>query len=104
MSTTKAFAVGVATNLSNPKAVLFFGAIFAQFIRPGMGWQWMVAIAATLIITGLLWFVGFALAVRALAKPIQQHGWAIDLVTGMIFIAIAVWMLIEGLAGLPALF
>ena len=104
MSTTKAFAVGVATNLSNPKAILFFGAIFAQFIRPGMGWQWMVAIAATLIITGLAWFVGFALAVRALARPIQQHGWAIDLVTGLIFIAIAVWMLIEGLAGLPALF
>ena len=104
MSTTKAFAVGVATNLSNPKAILFFGAIFAQFIRPGMGWQWMVAIAATLIITGLAWFVGFALAVRALARPIQQHGWAIDLVTGVIFIVIAVWMLIEGLAGLPALF
>lgn len=98
LSTSRAFGLGVATNLSNPKALLFFGAIFAQFVRPDMGWQWMVAIAVTLILTGLAWFVGFAVAVRALAAPIQRYGYAIDIVTGVIFVAIGVWMVFTGLS------
>lgn len=103
MAPAHALSIGVATNLSNPKAVLFFAAVFAQFIRPGMGWEWMVAIAATLIVTGLAWFVGFAMAVRALAKPIARYGYLIDLATGVLFCAIAVWMLWEGLTGLVSL-
>ena len=103
MAPAHALGIGVATNLSNPKAVLFFAAVFAQFIRPGMGWGWMVAIAATLIVTGLAWFVGFAMAVRALAKPIARYGYLIDLATGVLFCAIAVWMLWEGLTGLVSL-
>lgn len=100
LTPARAFGLGVATNLSNPKALLFFGAIFAQFVRPGMGWGWMVAIAVTLIVTGLVWFVGFAVAVRALAKPIQRYSWAIDAFAGAVFIAIALWMIVEGLQGL----
>lgn len=96
----RAFGLGVATNLANPKALLFFAAVFAQFVRPDMGWQWMAAIAATLIFTGAAWFVGFAAAVRALARPIQRYGAAIDAVTGAIFSALAVWMLCEGLSAL----
>lgn len=97
LTPARAFGLGVATNLSNPKALLFFGAIFAQFVRPDMGWQWMVAIAVTLIVTGLAWFTGFAVAVRALAAPIQRYGYAIDMVTGVIFVAIGVWMVYSGL-------
>jgi len=96
----RAFGLGVATNLANPKALLFFAAVFAQFVSPGMGWQWMAAIAATLIVTGTAWFVGFAAAVRALARPIQRYGAVIDAVTGAIFAALAVWMLWEGLSAL----
>lgn len=96
----RAFGLGVATNLANPKALLFFAAVFAQFVRPDMGWQWMAAIAVTLIVTGTAWFVGFAAAVRALARPIQRYGAVIDAVTGAIFAALAVWMLWEGLSAL----
>nr|WP_256478198.1 LysE family translocator [Corynebacterium stercoris] len=104
LTPARAFGLGVATNLSNPKALLFFGAIFAQFVRPGMGWGWMVTIAVTLIVTGLVWFVGFAVAVRALAKPIQRFSWAIDAFAGAVFIAIALWMIVEGLQGLGGMF
>lgn len=96
----RAFGLGVATNLANPKALLFFAAVFAQFVRPDMGWQWMAAIAVTLIATGTAWFVGFAAAVRALARPIQRYGAVIDAVTGAIFAALAVWMLWEGFSAL----
>lgn len=85
------FVTGVLTNLSNPKAVLFFGAIFAQFAHIG----WLAAPA--LIVTGTIWFVGFALGVRAMSRVISEHGTLIDATTGAIFIALAIWMLWEGL-------
>lgn len=88
------FRLGVLTNLSNPKALLFFGAIFAQFLRPGAG----VGTAVMLITTGVVWFVGFALAVDKLKGPVQRYGHVIDMVAGAIFAAIAVWMIWEGLA------
>lgn len=102
-SPARAFGLGVATNLSNPKALLFFAAIFAQFVRPDMGWQWTVAIATTLILTGVAWFVGFAAAVRALAAPIQRYGYAIDMVTGVIFVALGAWMLIDAASSIQVL-
>lgn len=88
---SRPFLTGVATNLSNPKAVLFFGAIFAQFAH--VGW-WAVPL---LVVTGIIWFVGFALAVRAMASKIERYGRWIDVVTGVIFILLATWMLWEGL-------
>lgn len=88
------FRLGILTNLSNPKAILFFGAIFAQFLEPGAG----VGTALLLISTGLVWFVGFALAVDKLKGPVQRYGYVVDAVAGAIFTAIAVWMIWEGLA------
>jgi len=38
----RAYKLGVVTNLSNPKALVFFGALFAQFIRPDMSPTWTV--------------------------------------------------------------
>lgn len=104
LSTAKAFGIGVATNLSNPKAVLFFGAVFAQFVRPGMGWEWMLAILLTLVVIGFAWFVGFALLVDTFAGFLERHGHVVDIVTGLIFIALAVWMVVEGASGLITLF
>lgn len=101
-STGKAFGIGVATNLSNPKAVLFFGAVFAQFVRPGMGWEWMLAILLTLVVIGFAWFVGFALLVDTFAGFLERHGHVVDIVTGLIFIALAAWMVVEGASTLIA--
>jgi len=67
------FRLGVATNLSNPKAVLFFGAIFAQFSAG-------LPEALLLIGAGLAWFFRFALLAAKLAG----------------FIGIAAWMIFSG--------
>nr|WP_231375925.1 LysE family translocator [Corynebacterium aquatimens] len=99
-SSSKAFWVGVATNLSNPKAVLFFGAVFAQFIKPGMGWEWMVAILVTMVITGVAWFVGFALLIDVIAGFLDRWGYLVDIVAGVIFAVLAVWMIFEGATAL----
>ncbi|BAU94513.1 threonine efflux protein [Corynebacterium suranareeae] len=91
---------GIATNLSNPKAVLFFGSVFAQFIRPDMGVGWSAFIGALLIVTGLLWFIGFAVLVRKLAASITRNGAIIDLITGVIFISLGMFMIFEGVVGI----
>lgn len=95
-----ALRVGVATNLSNPKAVLFFGSVFAQFITPDMGLGWSVFLAVFLIITGLLWFVGFAVLVRTFATAVTRNGAVIDLITGVIFIALGMFMVWQGVVGI----
>lgn len=100
VSTGKAFGLGVTTNLSNPKAVLFFGAVFAQFVTPGMGWGWIVAITVTLVVIGVVWFVGFALLVDVFAGAIARYGHFVDIVSGVIFTALAVWMIVDGVSGL----
>ena len=99
---SQALRTGIATNLSNPKAVLFFGAVFAQFVRPDMGFAGMALIALTLILIGLAWFTGFALAVRWLAAPIERYGHYIDIGTGIIFVSLALWMLWEGVTGVAS--
>ena len=48
-----AYKLGVVTNLSNPKALVFFGAVFAQFIRPDMSPTWTVAVAVILLAMSL---------------------------------------------------
>ncbi|RSZ61173.1 LysE family translocator, partial [Corynebacterium hylobatis] len=89
----RAWRQGLTTNLANPKAVLFFGAVFAQFIRPDMGTVWALTIAVMLIVTGVVWFVGFALGVRLLAVKLVRNAAVIDIVSGVVFIALALFML-----------
>lgn len=102
MSSSRAFRLGVTTNLSNPQAVLFFGAVFAQFVRPDMGWGWMAVVAITLAVVGVVWFVGFALLITMAAKPLQRYGWVIDVLAGVIFVALGIWMVVEGAMALLA--
>nr|VDG62060.1 Homoserine/homoserine lactone efflux protein [Streptococcus thermophilus] len=102
LSPRRAFVTGVLTNLSNPKAVLFFGAVFAQFMRPGMGWGWMALILVTLVLIGVGWFVGFAVGVDKLAGVLARWGHIVDIVTGVIFLALAVWMIVEGALSIAA--
>ena len=67
------------------------GAIFAQFAH--LGW----VAAPVMVVTGTIWFVGFALAVQAMSQLITKYSKLIDVITGSIFIALAIWMLREGL-------
>lgn len=97
LSPRRALGVGLATNLSNPKAVLFFAAVFAQFVKPAMGWQWTVVIVATLAVLGIAWFVGFALLVDKIGAWLATHRHWVDVITGLIFVALASWIIVESL-------
>src|SRR5699024_5219871 len=59
-----AFRLGLYTNLSNPKALVFFGAVFAQFIRPEMSIAWTFAVGIWLLALSTAWFVIVTFIVR----------------------------------------
>ncbi|MCP1388573.1 LysE family translocator [Corynebacterium aquatimens] len=99
---SQAFRVGMATNLSNPKSVLFFGAVFAQFVKPEMGWEWFAIILLSLVLIGFIMSAGFALLVDVFAGFLDRYGYLVDIITGTIFVVLAMWMIRDGVIGLGA--
>lgn len=84
--------LGIVTNLSNPKAVIFYTALLSQFLPPEPTWGAQAVIISVLTLSGLAWFVGVAIASSAAAFRAwfgRAASW-LDLVAGMLFIAIAV--------------
>lgn len=93
----RAYKLGMLTNLSNPKALVFFGAVFAQFIRPDMGLEWTVFIAIILTVVSVVWFSTFALIVRAAARFLTKYSAHLDIGSGLIFGALGCVMIYEGI-------
>jgi threonine efflux protein len=92
MSSLTGFKVGLYTNLLNPKALIFFITLFSVLITPQVNDSTKVAATILLFILSLAWFSLLALI---LSKPrVQQKLLAansiIDLLVGIIFIAVAV--------------
>ena len=52
---------GFWTNLLNPKAVVFFTAVFAQFIHPSMSFSAQMLYGCTPVFVEFLWFSGLAI-------------------------------------------
>lgn len=96
----RAYKLGMLTNLSNPKALVFFGAVFAQFIRPDMGLEWTVFIAILLTVVSVAWFSTFALIVRAAARFLTKYSAHLDIGSGLIFGALGCVMIYEGILAL----
>ncbi|MEP7160482.1 MAG: LysE family translocator [Dermatophilaceae bacterium] len=64
-----AFAAGLATNLSNPKALVFFGALLTPLLDAGAGLGHGVAVMVGMVAVALAWFLSIAtLAAGALSS------------------------------------
>ncbi|AGP29803.1 LysE family translocator [Corynebacterium terpenotabidum] len=102
MTTTQAWRLGVATNLSNPKALVFFGAVFAGFIDPDTSWTARSVVLVMMLVTGVAWFVfvAYAVSVPALSRRLQTAGAWIDITAGAVFLLIAAVLVIEGFSRL----
>ncbi|MDK4268899.1 MULTISPECIES: LysE family translocator [Corynebacterium] len=98
-----AYRMGLVCDLSNPKVVIFFGAIFANFIDPGMGVGGNVVVAAVLILESLVLFVGVGLSTRAVSKWMAKNSAWVDIVSGIVFLLLGVIILFEGIRGLIAM-
>ena len=93
------FRLGLLTNLSNPKAVLFFASILAPHFAQSTAW-WMTFITVVLLwVTTLLIF--FSIVTLVSAPPVRRRilrltPW-IDAVAGVLFIAVALLLEFQGI-------
>jgi threonine/homoserine/homoserine lactone efflux protein len=95
---THSFGIGI----SNPKAVLFFAALFPQFLPEDGGPSLMALLVVTFVIVKFFILGGYALgarqAVKLLHKP--EHARRGRMLTGLIFIAFGALMIWAALSAL----
>jgi len=92
MSDIAALRGGFITNLFNPKATMFFLALFTQIIDPHIGMAQQVVYGLTCILMTMLWFsiVATVLTTPAIrARFLKMSKW-IDRVCGGLFIALGI--------------
>ena len=95
ISTTKAFAQGFVTNVTNAKVLLFYLAFLPQFVTPGVRdtTVGLLLLGLSFGVTGSLWNCGVALAASATAPAFARSGRArrlLDAIAGAILLAIAI--------------
>jgi threonine efflux protein len=82
--------LGVMTNLANPKALVFFGALFSSLLPSGTGPAGRAGLLAVMLATALAWFsmvaaVGASGPVNSLYRRAER---AIDTITGGLFVGL----------------
>ena len=86
----KAFRSGFVTNLLNPKATLFFLALFTQIARPETPMAVQILFGLTCVVMVVLWFTAVAFFLttpRVRAGFLKISAW-IDRTCGALFIAL----------------
>jgi threonine efflux protein len=91
--------LGLVTNLSNAKAVVFFVALFANVVPAGARWWETVLVFVLLVAVGLAWFTAVAWmgSVERLAAAFRRHGAAGELAAGALFLVLALALLVSAL-------
>lgn len=95
--TTRPFRLGIITNLSNPKALLFFTALFSQ-LMPGNATMFdRTLIVIVLTIIGFVWFIVFALLTSSTGfqRWFSRATPYIDIAAGIVFLLVAGFVLVE---------
>ncbi|MBK4216815.1 LysE family translocator [Paracoccus caeni] len=96
------FGVGI----SNPKAVLFFAALFPQFIPVGSGASVLALLVLTFVVVKLVVLGGYALGARRIGQMLRkpEHARHGRLLTGGIFVlfgALMIWSALSEHLGQP---
>lgn len=86
----RSWRLGLFTNLANPKAVIFFGALFAGLLPPAAGVDARIVVLLVMLGLALGWFVVVAAlaSVPAATAAYRRGRKVIDTVTGALFLAI----------------
>lgn len=86
------FRMGFVCNVLNPKATLFFLALFTQVIAPGTPLAVQLIYGAVMMSTTFLWFalVASVLSLPFIKKPFERIMSGLERVTGAVLIALGV--------------
>lgn len=93
------FARGLATNLANPKALVFFGAVLTPFLSGEVPPGQSVVLVAGMIAVALVWFCSLAVAAshRRVNERVGRVLPTVDVVVSALFVAVGVAFVIEAL-------
>lgn len=85
------FGVGI----SNPKAILFFAALFPQFLPVGSGPSILALLVATFVVVKLIVLGGYAFGARHFVRLLRnpKHARRGRMLTGIIFVAFGALMI-----------
>ena len=89
-----AVRAGLFTNLSNPKALVFYGALFSQFITPDMGLGFAIFMPAFMLGFGLVFYCGLGYVAGLVGQKIARSLWVVDAVAAVIFALVAGGMMV----------
>ncbi|MDO4918727.1 LysE family translocator [Kocuria sp.] len=93
----RAAVQGLVTNLANAKALVFFVALFGSLVPADISWTEALRVLGMLVGTALVWFptVAWVGSVPALASRFQARGAEVEIVSGVVFLLVAVGLLVE---------
>ncbi|WP_404850785.1 LysE family translocator [Dietzia kunjamensis] len=94
------FTRGLVTNLANPKALVFFGAVLTPFLREEVSPAWSVALVAGMIAVALAWFAGLATVAshRVVNERVGRLLPWVDVVASTLFVVVGVAFVVTALA------
>ncbi|AZA11927.1 LysE family translocator [Corynebacterium gerontici] len=95
----KSFRQGLLTNLSNPKALLYFAAVIAPFLPPNPSVWLSIVLIFALLLTALTGFSGIALGIgsKAVRKRMVKAGPWIDAIAGGFFVFACIGLVTAGI-------
>lgn len=95
----QSYRQGVATNLSNPKVVLFFAAMIAPLMPPNPGfWASLSAVLAILLSAGALFAViSLVISTKRMRSRMLYVGPWVDATAGVFFLVAGVALVVTGL-------
>lgn len=90
-----AWVDGLSTNLANPKAMVFYAAVFAGVVPAGTSVLTLAALIATVGAVALGWYGALALALShpAVSARLRRLRPAIDAGCGVLLLALGAWQL-----------
>ncbi|MEI7064689.1 threonine export protein RhtC [Dickeya chrysanthemi] len=93
----KTFMRGLLTNLSNPKALIYFGSVFSLFVGDDVGTAARWGLFALISLETLLWF---SLVALVFALPVMRRGYQrlakwVDGLAGALFTGFGIHLIIS---------
>ncbi|GAB3945174.1 LysE family translocator [Corynebacterium tapiri] len=94
----RSFRRGLATNLSNPKIVIFLAALVAPALPPEPSVGTALLVIASLVFSSLLLFLTMSTLVstRRVRQALLRSSWLIDVLAGTFFVIAGLVLIIHG--------
>jgi threonine/homoserine/homoserine lactone efflux protein len=98
LAPTKAFRLGLLSNLGNPKMVVFFSSLLPQFVTPGSStFSAMLSLGLVFVTMTFVWLSAYAVAVARAGHILRRARIrrAFDAVMGAVLVAFGARLAVE---------